>query len=138
MTPKSFDIQTCSEMIGDDRQRYINRLVDEDIESGHIRGWPVDESKSYWSQASQEFERITYMSAYRNKLERMARIDVDFDPSKEFVLTVKSVVDKNDKALQEYKSGKEKALGAIIGQVKKLVNAANPLEIKFIIDTMIL
>jgi hypothetical protein len=138
MTPKSFDTDTCNEMIGDARQRYINRLVDEDIKSGYIRGWPVDESKSYWAQASQEFERISYMSAYKNKLDRMARIDVEFVPSKEFVLTVKDVVGKNDKVLQEYKSGKEKALGAIIGQVKKLVNAANPLEIKFIIDTMIL
>jgi hypothetical protein len=85
MTPKSFDIDTAKEMVGDARMRVIEAKARQDADNGvrdgmaHVKpevaaGCKFPELVSYWDRVVQSMELVVYDAAYRKRLERIQRI----------------------------------------------------------------
>jgi hypothetical protein len=73
MTPKSFDIDTCKEVVGDERMRVIEAKARQDADNG-IMDKPVRAVGSYWDVVSSDMEYVVYITAHHKRMERVARI----------------------------------------------------------------
>jgi hypothetical protein len=73
MTPKSFDIDTAKEIVGDERMRVIEAKARQDADNG-IMDKPVRAVGSYWDGVSSDMEYVVYITAHHKRMERVARI----------------------------------------------------------------
>ena len=75
MTPKSYDIDTAKEMVGDARMRTIETKARQDADNGVRDGMAhVKAEVSYWDRVVQSMELVVYDATYRKRLERIQRI----------------------------------------------------------------
>jgi hypothetical protein len=72
MTPKSFDIDTCKEVIGDERMRVIEAKARQDADNGIMEKFQPAEA--YWEQVKSIMEYVIYTTAHKKRMERVARI----------------------------------------------------------------
>jgi len=73
MTPISFDIDTCKEVVGDDRMRVIEAKARQDADNGVTQKFqPAKEA--YWDKVRSIMEYVIYMTAHKKRMERVARI----------------------------------------------------------------
>lgn len=72
MTPRSFDQETCREMVGDERARAIEAKAREDADSGRYSP-PAKAATSYWGQCQEDFASLVYGHQFKSRLERNAR-----------------------------------------------------------------
>jgi hypothetical protein len=72
MTPKSFDIDTAKEMLGDVRMRSVEAKARQDADNGAMDE-PERANGTYWSRAQAEMVYTVYMTAHRKRLERIDR-----------------------------------------------------------------
>jgi len=73
MTPKSFDIDTCKEVVGDARMRVIEAKARQDADNG-VMDKPARAEGSYWDGVRSDMEYVVYVTAHRKRLERIQRI----------------------------------------------------------------
>lgn len=73
MTPKSFDIDTCKEFIGDAGTRTIEAKARKDAEAG-VYEPPAEGTGSHMSKVRSEMEYRIYVYAHHKRLERLARM----------------------------------------------------------------
>jgi hypothetical protein len=75
MTPKSFDIDTCKEVVGDSRMRVIEAKARQDADNGVVdKLTSVKTEGTYWDQAYSYMEYIVYITAHHKRMERIARM----------------------------------------------------------------
>ena len=74
MTPKSFDTETCSELVGDSRMRTLEAKGRILADSGEPFPTRAPASGSYWSQVQDEADYRVMLAAYGRRLERKARM----------------------------------------------------------------
>jgi hypothetical protein len=75
MKPKSYDIDTAKEIVGDARMRVIEAKARQDADNGVMDGMAhVETEVSYWDRVVQSMELVVYDAAYRKRLERIQRI----------------------------------------------------------------
>ena len=73
MTPQSFDIDTCKEVVGDARMRVLEAKARQDADSG-IMDAPADVEGTYWDRVYSYMEYIVYVTAHHKRLERIQRM----------------------------------------------------------------
>ena len=73
MTPQSFDIDTCKEVVGDARMRVIEAKARQDADSG-IMDKPARAQGTYWDVVRSDMEYIVYVTAHHKRLERIQRM----------------------------------------------------------------
>jgi hypothetical protein len=73
MTPQSFDIDTCKEVVGDARMRVIEAKARQDADSG-IMDKPARAQGTYWDVVRSDMEYIVYITAHHKRLERQQRM----------------------------------------------------------------
>ena len=73
MTPNSFDIDTCKEIIGDAKMRVIEAKARQDADNGVIDP-PTRVKESYWIDVKSIMEGVVYVTAHKKRVERIARI----------------------------------------------------------------
>jgi hypothetical protein len=75
VTPKSFDIDTAKEMVGDACMRVLEAKARQDADNGVMDGMAHIKAKvSYWDRVVQSMELVVYDAAYRKRLERIKRM----------------------------------------------------------------
>jgi len=75
MTPKSFDIDTCKEVVGDGRMRVIEAKARQDADNGVVdKLTSVKTEGTYWDQVYSYMEYIVYITAHHKRMERIARM----------------------------------------------------------------
>lgn len=72
MTPNSFDIDTCKEVIGDERMRVIEAKARQDADNGILEKFQPAEA--YWDKVRSIMEYVIYTTAHKKRMERVARI----------------------------------------------------------------
>lgn len=72
MTPKSFDIDTCKEVVGDERMRVIEAKARQDADNGILQKFQPAET--YWLDVKSIMEHVIYTTAHKKRMERVARI----------------------------------------------------------------
>ena len=72
MTPKSFDIDTAKEMLGDVRMRSVEAKARQDADNGAMDE-PERANGTYWSRVQAEMAYTVYITAHRKRLERIDR-----------------------------------------------------------------
>ena len=73
MTPKSFDIDTCKEVVGDARMRTIEAKARQDADNGVIDA-PKERKGTYWDGVDSYMEYVVYVTAHHKRLERIQRM----------------------------------------------------------------
>ena len=73
MTPKSFDIDTAKEIVGDARMRVIEAKARQDAENGIVDA-PKQVKGTYWDGVDSYMEYVVYTTAHHKRLERIQRI----------------------------------------------------------------
>jgi hypothetical protein len=73
MTPKSFDIDTCKEVVGDTRMRAIETKARQDADNG-VMDKPARAEGSYWDGIRSDMEYIVYVTAHHKRMERATRM----------------------------------------------------------------
>jgi len=73
MTPKSFDIDTAKEIVGDERMRTIEAKARQDADSG-VMDKPARAEGTYWDGIRSDMEYIVYTTAHHKRMERVARM----------------------------------------------------------------
>jgi hypothetical protein len=73
MTPKSFDIDTAKEIVGDIRMREIEAKARHDADNGIIDA-PIKRKGTYWDGVSSDMEYVVYTNAHQKRIERIERI----------------------------------------------------------------
>lgn len=73
MTPGSFDIDTCKEVVGDARMRIIESKARADADAG-VKASPPEESNHYWDRVRTQMEWVVYTTTHQKRLERIQRI----------------------------------------------------------------
>jgi hypothetical protein len=73
MTPQSFDIDTCKEVVGDARMRIIEAKARQDADNG-VMGAPAQAEGSYWDVVRSDMEAVVYTTAYEKRLARIQRM----------------------------------------------------------------
>jgi hypothetical protein len=73
MTPNSFDIDTCKEVIGDERMRTIEAKARQDADNGIMEKFQPLKG-SYWIDVKSIMEYVIYTTAHKKRMERVARI----------------------------------------------------------------
>jgi hypothetical protein len=73
MTPQSFDIETCKEIVGDARMRVIEAKARQDADSG-VMDEPAQAEGSYWDVVRSDMEAVVYTTAYEKRLARIQRM----------------------------------------------------------------
>ena len=73
MTPQSFDIDTCKEVVGDARMRTIEAKARQDADNG-VMDAPKEAKGTYWDKAYSYMEYIVYITAHHKRLERIQRM----------------------------------------------------------------
>ena len=74
MTPRSFDIDTCKEIIGDAGTRVIEANAREDAESCKFNLINIPNQVSYWEKIRLQMQQIIYATAHSKRLERIKRM----------------------------------------------------------------
>jgi len=74
MTPRSMDIDTCKEIIGDAQTRVIEANAREDAESYKFNKVNIPDQVSYWEKIRLQMQQIIYATAHSKKLERIKRM----------------------------------------------------------------
>jgi hypothetical protein len=72
MTPKSFDIDTAKEIVGDERMRVIEAKARQDADSGIMEKF--QSAEAYWDMVKSIMEYVIYTTAHKKRMERVARI----------------------------------------------------------------
>lgn len=72
MTPNSFDLENCKEMIGDERLRQVEAKARADAETGIYAPFP-HVFVTYMGKVKEDMEDIVYAAAYKKRLERLER-----------------------------------------------------------------
>lgn len=73
MTPRSFDIDTCKEIVGDARMRVIEAKARQDADNG-VMDEPAQAEGSYWDVVRSDMEAIVYTTAHEKRLARIQRM----------------------------------------------------------------
>jgi len=73
MTPKSFDIATAKEIVGDARMRTIEAKARQDADNG-VMDKPARAEGTYWDVVRSDMEHVVYITAHHKRLERIQRI----------------------------------------------------------------
>jgi len=73
MTPKSFDIDTAKEVVGDERLRKIEAKARQDADNG-VMDAPIREKGTYWDGVRSDMDYVVYTTAYHKRLERIERM----------------------------------------------------------------
>ena len=73
MTPKSFDIDTAKEIVGDARMRVIEAKARQDADNG-VMDKPARAEGNYWDGVRSGMEYVVYTTAHHKRLERIQRI----------------------------------------------------------------
>lgn len=73
MVPKSFDIDTAKEVVGDQRMRAVEAKARSDADSG-LNDPPPKGVGSYWSQVSADMDWVVYTTAHGKRIERIKRM----------------------------------------------------------------
>ena len=73
MTPKSFDIDTAKEIVGDARMRAIEAKARQDADNG-VMDKPARAQGTYWDGIRSDMEYIVYITAHHKRLERIQRV----------------------------------------------------------------
>jgi len=73
MTPNSFDIDTCKEVIGDERMRVIEAKARQDADNGIMEKFQPAKG-SYWIDVKSIMEYFIYTTAHKKRMERVARM----------------------------------------------------------------
>ena len=73
MTPRSFDIDTCKEVIGDARMRVIEAKARQDADN-QIIDPPSPPHGTYWDKINSSMEFIVYIAALNKRVERIKRM----------------------------------------------------------------
>jgi hypothetical protein len=73
MTPKSFDIDTAKEIVGDAQMRTIEAKARQDADNG-VMDKPARAQGTYWDVVRSDMEYIVYITAHHKRMERSARI----------------------------------------------------------------
>ena len=73
MTPKSFDIDTAKEIVGDARMRTIEAKARQDADNG-IMDKPTKVEGNYWDGVRSDMEYVVYTTAHSKRLERIQRM----------------------------------------------------------------
>ena len=73
MTPKSFDIDTAKEIVGDARMRVIEAKARQDADNGAMDK-PARAEGNYWDGVRSGMEYVVYTTAHHKRLERIQRI----------------------------------------------------------------
>jgi hypothetical protein len=74
VTPNSFDIDTCKEIIGDAKMRVIEAKARQDADNGVIDPPTTGSKESYWVDVKSIMEGVVYVTAHKKRVERIARI----------------------------------------------------------------
>lgn len=134
MKTKAFDIETAREFIGDDRVRYFEQMAAQDVAAGSIRD--ITRPTNNWQQElTLSFEMIVYYTAYDIKNRAKERRNQVYVIDEELMTVVRSVVEQQKKAFEQYCAGNEKAVGAIIGAVMK-IQRFDPKQVKQAVDSL--
>ena len=72
VTPKSFDIDTCKEVVGDERMRVIEATARHDADNGILQKFQPAEM--YWDKVKSIMEYVIYTTAHKKRMERVARM----------------------------------------------------------------
>jgi hypothetical protein len=72
MTPKSFDIDTCKEVVGDARMRTIEAKARQDADNGILQKFQP--SETYWEKVESIMEHVIYTTAHKKRIERIQRM----------------------------------------------------------------
>ena len=139
MKTESFDVETAREFIGADRTRYFEQLAAQDVEADRpcdiFRICYARPAATYQQELVLTFETIVYRTAYDTKLKARARKNQVFEIDAELMSVVRTVVEQQAKAFNQYCAGNDKAVGAIVGAVMK-VKRFDPLQVKQAIDSL--
>jgi hypothetical protein len=73
MTPKSFDIETAKEIVGDERMRTIEAKARQDADNG-VMDKPARAEGTYWDGIRSDMEYIVYTTTHHKRMERVARM----------------------------------------------------------------
>ena len=73
VTPKSFDIDTAKEIVGDERMRVIEAKARQDADNGILEKFQPAKD-TYWVDVKSIMEYVIYTTAHKKRLERVARI----------------------------------------------------------------
>ena len=73
MTPQSFDIDTCKEVVGDARMRVIEAKARQDADNG-VMDAPAMVKGTYWDVVYSIMETTVYVTAREKRLARIQRI----------------------------------------------------------------
>jgi len=73
MTPRSFDIDTCKEVVGDARMRVIEAKARQDADNG-VMDAPAMAKGTFWDRAYSYMEYVVYVTAYEKRLARIQRM----------------------------------------------------------------
>lgn len=73
MKPKSFDLDTAKEIVGDERKRTIEAKARADADAGKYEP-PPETTGSYWSQISGNMDWMVYTMTHGKRLERIERM----------------------------------------------------------------
>jgi len=73
LTPNSFDIDTCKEVVGDERMRVIEAKARQDADNGITEKFQPAKG-SYWIDVKSIMEHVIYTTAHKKRMERVARI----------------------------------------------------------------
>jgi hypothetical protein len=74
ITPKSFDIDTAKEMLGDARMRVVEAKARADADAGISDSPKRDNNASYWDRVMCDMEFVVYTTTHHKRLERIKRI----------------------------------------------------------------
>ena len=76
MTPKSFDIDTCKQVVGDSRMRGIETNARQDADNGVTQKFDIDKyhKETYWGQVGLVMEYVIYTTTHKKRVERIARM----------------------------------------------------------------
>jgi len=72
VTPKSFDIDTCKEVVGDAKMRVIEAKARQDADNGIMEKFQP--AKTYWDMVRSVMEYVVYTTAHKKRMERVARM----------------------------------------------------------------
>jgi len=73
MTPQSFDIDTCKEVVGDARMRTIEAKARQDADNG-VMDAPAMAKGTYWDGVYSYMEYVVYVTAHHKRMERIQRM----------------------------------------------------------------
>jgi hypothetical protein len=73
MTPQSFDIDTCKEVVGDARMRVIEAKARQDADNG-VMDAPAIVKGTYWDGVYSVMEAVVYITAREKRLARIQRM----------------------------------------------------------------